>query len=208
MSSIDPPDNKGALFILDQTSGLKRTMIPFHYNPETVKRTLKPRMPTTEKGHPAQNLRFSGAPEESITLEIHIDATDDLEKGTGDAQKNGIHPQLAALELLVFPKSKDVKDSDKLLEEGQLEIGGAEYDAPLVLFTWGKNRVLPVRVTNISISETIFDTHLNPIQATATLSLEALTYSDLDRDHQGYGHYMTYHVNKEKIANPQTNGQP
>jgi hypothetical protein len=64
-----------------------------------------------------------------------------------------------------------------------------------------------VRVSNISINETIFDTELNPLQATATLSLEALTYSDLYTDHKGYGLYRTYHKNKEEIAKPATNGR-
>lgn len=207
MSPIAPVIEKGALIIMDQSSGSEKNKIIFDYNPETLKRTLKPRTPTQEKGHPAENLRFNGPPEESLTLEISLDATNDLARGDQGAIEHGIHPQLALLELLVFPRSTEVAQSTKLLNEGQIEIGGAEYDAPLILFVWGKKRVLPVRLTNISITETIFDAQLNPIQATLSLSLEALTYSDLAQTHKGYDLYKTYHENKEKIAALAANGK-
>ena len=38
-------------------------------------------------------------------------------------------------------------------------------ETPLSLFVWSRNRVLPVRVTDFSVTEEAFDTSLNPIRA-------------------------------------------
>jgi len=65
---------------------------------------------------------------------------------------------------------------------------------------WGAERVLPVQLTSIDVKETIFDTHLNPIQATVTLSMKALTYSDLDPSHKGHSLFLAYQQNKERQA--------
>ena len=84
------------------------------------------------------------------------------------------------------------------LEGGSIEI--ASYVAPLTLFIWGGNRVLPVSLTRYSISEEMFDNHLNPIRATVTLGLRALSYSDLDQSHRGYHLFLAYQQAKETMA--------
>ena len=51
--------------------------------------------------------------------------------------------------------------------------------APLALFVWGKNRIVPVRVTDFSITEEAFDPSLNPIRAKVSLGLRVLSIDDL-----------------------------
>ena len=122
-------------------------------------------------------LRLKGPPQESIRLDVDIDATDQLERGDGLATTFGIAPTLASLEMLLYPKSALVIANEVLLNLGILEIIPPE--APLTLFVWGLKRVLPVRLTDLSITEEFFDPDLNPIRAKATLSLRVLTYQDL-----------------------------
>jgi hypothetical protein len=178
------------------TSG--RSTIVFQYNPETLKRSLEPQMAGAEGGERSQAVRYTGAPVETIDLEVTIDAVDQLEAGQGDAMQMGIHPQLAALETLMYPPSGQVTQNNRLLEQGSIEI--APYVAPLTLFIWGGNRVLPVSLTRYSISEEMFDNRLNPIRATVTLGLRALSYSDLDQSHRGYHLFLAYQQAKETMA--------
>jgi hypothetical protein len=42
--------------------------------------------------------------------------------------------------------------------------------APLALFVWSQHRILPVRVTDFSITEEAFDPALNPIRAKVSLA--------------------------------------
>jgi hypothetical protein len=191
---------KGAIVAVDPANIIRQTTIAFQYNPESLKRTLTPQMANSEKGQRAETLRFLGAPEETFSIEIVIDATDQLEKGDAQAQEMGIYSQLSALEILMYPNSQQVIQDNQLLEQGKIEIGGGPYDAPLTLFVWGPKRVLPVMLTSVNVSETIFDTRLNPMQATVSLNARALSYSDLDPKHKGYSLFMAYQKVKENMA--------
>jgi hypothetical protein len=174
------------------------TLITFQYNPETVKRSLQPQLAGGEEGQRSQMIRYTGAPVETIDLEVYIDAIDQLEASNPVAVNAGIYPQLALLETLVYPASLDVIVNDALLALGTLEV--APLAAPLMLFVWGPNRVLPVRMNTLSISEELFDTNLNPIRATVTLGMRALSYSDLALASKGYSLFMAYQMAKESMA--------
>jgi hypothetical protein len=196
---------KGAIVAIDPaTSG--RSTIVFQYNPETVKRSLEPQLAGAEGGQRSQALRYTGAPVETIDLEVSIDAVDQLEAGQGAALQQGIHPQLAALETLLYPHSGQVEQNGRLLDQGSIEI--APYVAPLTLFIWGGNRVLPVSLTRYSISEELFDNQLNPIRATVTLGLRALSYSDVDKSHQAYHLFLAYQQAKESMAQQGVTSNP
>jgi Contractile injection system tube protein len=188
---------KGAIVALSDTNPQPQT-IAFQYNPETVKRSLQPQTVGGDQGERSQVVRYTGAPVETIELEVYIDAVDALEQGDSNAASAGIHPQLALLEMLAYPSSQQVIQNDNLLAMGMLEI--APLVAPLTLFVWGPNRVLPVRLTSLSISEELFDTNLNPIRATLSLSIRALSYSDLARDTRGYNLFLAYQQAKESMA--------
>ncbi len=174
------------------------TLITFQYNPETVKRSLQPQLAGGEEGQRSLMVRYTGAPVETIDLEVFIDATDQLEASNPLTTTLGIYPQLSLLETLVYPVSLEVIANDVLLALGTLEV--APLAAPLTLFVWGPNRVLPVRLNTLSISEELFDTNLNPIRATVSLNMRALSYSDLALATKGYNLFMAYQIAKESMA--------
>lgn len=72
--------------------------------------------------------------------------------------------------------------------------------APLTLFSWDPNRVLPVRLTDFTITEEAHDVYLNPIRAKVSLSLRVLSYSDLSVTHPGYHIFMEHQIVKETLA--------
>ena len=188
---------KGAIVaIAPDMSG--RSTIVFQYNPETVKRSLQPQLAGGEGGASSLGVRYTGAPVETINLEVSIDAVDQLEAGLSTAAEKGIHPQIAALEMLLYPQSTQVEQNGQLLDQGSIEI--SPYAAPLTLFIWGGNRVLPVTLTSYSVSEEMFDSNLNPIRATVSLGLRALSYSDVEKNHPAYHLFLAYQKEKEKMA--------
>ena len=99
----------------------------------------------------------------------------------------GIAPQLAALEALVNPSDRRAAGAgDADAPAGTLEILPPE--APLVLFIWSRSRVVPVRVTEFSVTEEAFDPALNPIRAKVSLGLRVMTTDDLGFAHRGGTH--------------------
>ena len=187
---------KGAIIGLDIFNPIS-SVILFQYNPETLTRTLQAQT-SGESGNSSEALRLRGAPQESITLEIEIDATDHLEKGDNNATSMGIYPQLSALEMLIYPKSSLVIANTVLLAAGTIEV--IPPMAPLTLFIWGPKRVLPVRLTSFSITEDAYDTNLNPIRAKVSLGLSVLNYNDLPVTHPGYHLFLAHQVVKETMA--------
>lgn len=196
-----PKLQRGSLIAVDQDAG-NRTEIQFQYNPDTLTRRLTPQI-VANNFDKKEALRLKGPPQETISLEMEIDATDPVDKGDSTATQMGIHPTLAALELLVYPKSSDVYDSEQLAAKGVIEI--TPFNAPLVLFVWGNRRKLPVRVTSFSITEESFDPDLNPFHAKVSLELTVLTYMDLNFTSQGGSLFYTHHQNKEKLAQQMSN---
>jgi hypothetical protein len=190
---------KGGLVQVDPASGRLLRMIALQYNPDTLTRTLQVQA-TGGEGDRLEALRLKGPPNESIKLEAEIDATDRLEfpDQNATAVAAGIHPQIAALELLVHPTSAALQTNDALSRSGVLEI--LPIQAPLTLLVWGKNRVVPVRVTDVSITEEAFDANLNPIRAKVSLGLRVLSVDDLGFDHRGGTLFMGYLRSREAMA--------
>ena len=71
---------------------------------------------------------------------------------------------------------------------------------PLVLFIWGPYRIVPVRISALSIAETEYDQLLNPIRAEINVSLEILTPSQLADEQVGLGAYKYSEGVKEVMA--------
>jgi hypothetical protein len=188
---------KGALVTQGALGGASQT-IAFQYNPETLRRQLQPQMVGGEQNDRSQMVRFTGAPIETFTLEIELDSVD--ASGVADVTQAsaGVLAQLAALELLAYPTSSSIVSANALLSAGTLEIAPAP--APLTLFVWGSKRVVPVQVTSFDVTEQLFDAALTPIRATVSLSLRALSYSDLAPGAPGYSQYLTYQQTKESLA--------
>jgi len=72
--------------------------------------------------------------------------------------------------------------------------------APFTLFIWGPKRVLPVRLTDFTITEEAYDVSLNPIRAKVSLGLRVLSYNDLPLTHPGYALFLVHQVVKETMA--------
>jgi hypothetical protein len=173
------------------------SVIVFQYNPETLRRSLRAST-AGDGGDRSEALRLSGPPVETFALDVEIDATDQLERGEGVARELGIFPQLSALEMLIYPKSALVIANTVLLAVGTIEV--VAQDAPFTLFVWGPKRVLPVRVTDFSITEEAHDERLNPIRARVALGLRVLSYNDLSVLHPGYHVFLAHQLVKETMA--------
>jgi hypothetical protein len=188
---------KGGLVIIDpQTAAVLRVII-LQYNPDSLSRTLQAQG-TGEASGRSQALRLRGPAVETFKIEAVVDAIDQLEEGDRAARELGIHPQLAALETLLYPTSTQLINNNSLARSGNLEI--VPMEAPLVLFVWSKQRILPVRLTDFSVTEEAFDTVLNPIRAKVNLGLRVLTVDDLGFDHKGGSLFLNYLQQKEGLA--------
>lgn len=189
---------KGGLVLLNPASGAVVRIISLQYNPDTLTRSLQVKGAGADSGDHLEALRLKGPPVETIKLDAEIDATDHLETADSQATQLGIQPQLAALETLVYPGSSQLAANNTLAQAGTLEIAPA--DAPLTLFVWSKHRVVPVRVTDFSITEEAFDTALNPIRAKVSLGMRVLSVDDLGFSHKGGSLFMSYLQQKEQLA--------
>ncbi|MGH9836715.1 MAG: hypothetical protein ACREBD_08830 [Blastocatellia bacterium] len=190
---------KGAIIGLDPLKPLAGVIV-FQYNPDSVTRRLEARSAGGgANSDRSEAFRLTGPPKETITLSVEIDATDQLEQGNPVAAVSGIHPTLAALEVLLYPQSALTIANTVLANAGILEIVPPE--APLTLFFWGPARVLPVRITSFSVTEEAFDQLLNPIRAKVDLTLNVLSYHDLKLGTPGYNLFLAHHIAKEVFAN-------
>ena len=191
---------KGGIVLIDPESSALKRVIPLQYNPDTISRTLQVQGVGEETGGRSQPLRLKGPPVETINLEAEIDATDQLEfpDKNSEVVSHGILPQLAVLETLVYPTVAELQSRDRLARSGTLEI--LPMESPLTLFVWGKERVMPVRITELSITEEAFDPALNPIRASVSLGLRVLSVGDLGFSHAGAVEYLTYQERKEHLA--------
>jgi len=187
---------KGAIVGLDPFNPVA-SVIVFQYNPDTVTRTVTAQA-SGDNPDQGEALRLKGPPQETIKLDVEIDAADQLEKAEFPATTLGVHPTLAALEMLLYPKSALMIANEALAAFGIIEV--IPPAAPLTLLVWGLKRVLPVRLTQFTITEEAFDPALNPIRAKVNLDLRVLTYQDLGLLSVGGALHMAHQVAKEVMA--------
>jgi hypothetical protein len=187
----------GAFVSVDPTNPTPN-LVAFAYNPATLKRSLQPQQVGGEEGDRSEAVRFTGPPVQTISIEIAIDATDQLGAGNAAALSSGALPDLARLELLVYPTLAQVNQIQAQLDSGTMEI--TPMTAPRTLFVWGAKRVLPVRITSMEITEELFDTQLNPIRATVAITMRVLTYTDLASTNREYYEFMSYQQNLINLA--------
>lgn len=187
---------KGALVGVDIFNPLASVVV-FQYNPGTMTRRLEARAAGGD-GDSGEATRLSGPPKETITLSVEIDAADQLEEANPLATRMGIYPSLSALEMMLYPKSATVIANTVLSLIGSIEI--LPIEGPFVLFAWGANRVLPVRISSFSITEEAYDPLLNPILAKVELSLTVLSYQDFSVLHPGHSLFLAHQLAKEVMA--------
>jgi hypothetical protein len=190
---------KAAIVALDALSGGVPNVIVLQYNPDTLQRTLQP-LASGDDGSRAEAFRLNGPPVETIRLEAVLDTADQLERPEQHplSVSHGLHPILAALEMLVSPSSSRVIANAALGAAGVIEV--LPPLSALTLFVWGPSRVMPVRISELSITEEAFDQQLNPSRARASLGLRVLSTNDLAVGTPGYALALAHHMAREALA--------
>jgi hypothetical protein len=198
---------KGGIVLIDPDTSAVRKIIVLQYNPDTITRTLQVQA-MTEGGDRSEALRLKGPPVETIKLDAEVDVTDQLEfpdqAQNRDVAQLGLHPYLAALETIIYPTSGQLLSNNTLAKTGTLEI--APMESLLTLFIWSKSRILPVRLTEFSVTEEAFDPQLNPIRAKVALGMRVLNVNDLGFNHKGGSLFMIYLQQKEQLATKNLGG--
>lgn len=205
-ASNSPKVLKGGLVLLDPETAKVLKVISLQYNPEKLTRSLQVQSAGGDAANRSEAMRFKGPAVETIRLEADIDAADQLEFPDQHriTVEHGIQPQLAVLEALAHPSSAQLQEVYRQAGSGTLEI--APMEAPLMLFVWSKSRIVPVRLTEFSITEEAFDPSLNPILAKVSISLRVLSVDDLGFAHKGGSLFMSYLQSKEQLAGKAQSG--
>src|SRR5579863_5051338 len=200
-SPISPRLVKGGIVTMDVNTSVVQSVIALQYNPDSLSRSLQIQsLPGGTDGVRVDVLRLRGPAVETIKVEAELDAADQLEFPNQFplAVQYGLHPQLAQLEMLINPSVETLQADDNMANSGTLEI--IPLEQPLTLFVWSKSRVVPVRLTDFSVTEEAFDPNLNPIRAKVSLGMRVLNVDDLGFQHPGGRMFMTYLGNKEQLA--------
>jgi hypothetical protein len=197
MPNISPRLQNGAILTFEPNTGVKLGTIMLQYNPDSLTRTLKPQT-VGEEPDRSDILRLKGPPIETLKCDLEIDATDQLAAADPTATSLGVQPQLALLELLLYPSSSVLIINEVLSLLGTIEI--LPMETPLTVFAWSKSRVTPVRITDLSITEEAFDINLNPIRAKVSLGMRVLSVNDVGFLTPAGAMYMIYQTTKEALA--------
>jgi hypothetical protein len=186
---------RGALIDFTQTLLIPTpNVIIFQYNPEAITHSWTQSQPSGAQGNP---LAVTGMPRESFSFTLVMDANDQIGDGNPLAEASGIYSRLAALEMLLYPTGAAGLASLLGQVSANISVGGSSIggsiggssagakatvpisQVPTALFIWGPGRIVPVRVTGLTINEKIYDGLLNPIHAEAQLQLSVLTPEEL-----------------------------
>jgi hypothetical protein len=177
---------KGALVVFEAPIPVPTNVIVFQYNPETMTRKISQPAGGAQAGGGGSANPCSTAgdtrntlllPVEHYQLSIDLDASDQMEVDDKITRAVGLHPALAALELMLYPPPQDVLAAKVLSLAGSAFVTSAKL--PVVLFVWGAARVVPVIVNSITVTESAYDQLLNPIQAKVDLEMRSMTQLEL-----------------------------
>ncbi|RJO70863.1 hypothetical protein D5S18_27150 [Nocardia panacis] len=193
---------RGGFVMVDPDTGRPQKTIPFQYNPDTLTRTLQPQGIGNEPGDRLEVLRLKGPPHETYKFDAEFDASD-LADGA-DLPADGLYPVLSAIEVSMYPSVPQLWEEYDLATKGTLEI--APVESPLTVLVLGPRRVLPVRITDFSVTEEEFDQALAPVRAKASIGVRVLTVDDLGYTHKGGLLYLAYQGQKERMAAPVDSG--
>lgn len=192
-----PIVEQGALIKLSQdVVGNDPKTIFFQFNPEELSRQLKPFTAANNGANSnnsgrgrrrgntpwyEQTLSEPFDPQETFNLKLEFDDRDAPEELT---ENNGVNERIAALEMLLFPVGDEQQRSGASAPQSRV---------PIVLFCWGENRVVPVRLTSFSVKEEEYAPDLRPIRATVEIGMQVVT----DKDINNMGNQLT---ETERIA--------
>jgi hypothetical protein len=166
--------------LLEDFNIILPNIIPFQYNPVNITRQLTPAQQAegddaarTAQAPMVQPFR----PNETFSLEIEFDATDDLEKADPLALAAGVAPKIAALRKLIEASEGLIGD---LIASAQALAGNPQAQAvrpevPVTLLVLGPGIILPIRITSFSVDMKELSPLLYPIMATVSLEMTVLT---------------------------------
>lgn len=174
-------------------------VIVFQFNPETMTHTWTQAEAAQRSAAGAQTnpLAVRGTPGESFSFTLAMDAGDMIADGgpasSAIARVSGVYSRLAAMEMLLYPTPSPagglVGSVSAAAGAASAAVGGSGATAanrsvpasqvPVVLFVWGPGRIVPVRVTGLTITEKLYDEFLNPTHAEAQVSIRVLTPEEL-----------------------------
>lgn len=156
-------------------------VVTFQYNPATITRALTPWNPLAvdqaDRGAQAPTVQPFDVPEKFSGFELELDATDGMAAGHPVYEQFGVEPQLAALRKLTQASQGVLGDLTASFKD-LVGIGGQQAQRPTVapiLLVLGKRLILPVRITSLSVDETMMSPTLYPIMAKVTLDMEVMT---------------------------------
>jgi hypothetical protein len=169
-------------------------VIVFQINPESVEHTWSVAAAVEGEQLLSNPLAVKGYPGESFSFTLALDATDMIADGSpvaeGIARASGVYSRIAALEMLLYPQGQGAGNLLGKLPTPPAGLPGSsgagaaatpvpQLTAAVVLFVWGPGRIVPVRMTSLSFSETLFDGLLNPTHVAAKVGLRVLTPDEL-----------------------------
>jgi hypothetical protein len=173
-------------------------VIVFQFNPETISHDWTEATTGASGTDPRMNfspLATSGVPSERFSFTLILDSDEQIADTrldpipVGLANLYGVYAQLSALEMLQFPVTSaasalvgQVSAAASAAGLGQSACQSTSVpisEVPVVLFVWGPQRIVPVRVTGLSVKETLYDVLLNPTHAEVEVSLTVLTPDEL-----------------------------
>lgn len=189
---------KGALIIGEPKSETEQDIqntkfftVEFQFNPESLKRTLKIVTPQERPGGAKREENRQADPRDlktdsHIGESISITARFDGKVGYGTKRKgkeyedqrlredtlpyldnSNLLPVLSAIERIMEPVNTVLNKTVKAHKNPPKVL-------PLVFFWWGIDRILPVKITQMTINETEFDPELSPIRAEVNFEMEVL----------------------------------
>ena len=171
---------KAGFVQLDDVTGVVLRIIVFQYNPETLVRRLESVNPAIPLPPPPA---IPPSPRELVSFTLAFDAADKLELGDPLTAQNGILPAISALEFLLYPRKGE-----------------------LTLWVSGGKRIIPVRITELQITEQAFDAALNPIRAEVAVTLTVLKDADFANDPRGRALWDAHFAQLQQLATSIYNG--
>jgi hypothetical protein len=179
--SNQPKLLRGAL-VDSNLLALPPLIVPFQFNPETIqrRRSATLRDPSAQTGRQQETPRSRAmgeaqttvVPPETLSMDIRLDATDALDQGDAIAGQLGVLPALSALELMIIPRGQSLF-ADLLGLTADFGFGDRQA-TPVLIFVWGRQRVYPVRLTELSINEQEYNPSLCPTRVTISVTMQVL----------------------------------
>lgn len=159
----------------------------FEFNPTTITRTravtLRPGGAPGSRGgydfadrsetvRAAQGVTVNA---ESFSVRILLDATDRMNAGDPQAERDGIQPELDVIRSMIEPKiqTPDGARTLAVIGAGDRRAFTRHQFASVLLFHWGSH-ILPVFLTQAQVELKAFLPNLVPYRAEATLTLQII----------------------------------